>query len=69
MNKPMLQTVSKGQIRIHTHKCIGVGEITQLSVGRVITIMHKLHNHHFKHTIISKILMDLYLLMLPLLER
>ncbi|KAI5605507.1 hypothetical protein BDE02_01G357100 [Populus trichocarpa] len=30
--------------------------------------MHKLHNHHFKHTIIFKILMDLYLLMLPLLE-
>jgi hypothetical protein len=30
--------------------------------------MHKLHNHHFKHTIIFKILMVLYLLMLPLLE-
>jgi len=42
--------------------------ITQISVGRVVTIMHKLHNHHFKHTIIFKILMDLYLLMLPLLE-
>ena len=31
-------------------------------VGRVITIMHKLHNHRFKHTIISKIIMDMHLL-------
>jgi len=30
--------------------------------------MHKLHNHHFKHTIIFKILMDMHLLMFPLLE-
>jgi len=43
-------------------------EITQISVGRVLTIMHKLHSHHFKHTIISKILMDMHLLMLHLLE-
>jgi hypothetical protein len=51
-------TVSKGQLRIHTHKHITlVREITQISVGRVVTIMHKLHSHHFKHTIISKILM------------
>ena len=26
--------------------------------------MHKLHNHRFKHTKISKILMDMHLLML-----
>jgi len=45
-----------------------VGEIIQISVGRVITIMHKLHSHHFKHTIISKILMDIHLFMLHLLE-
>jgi len=45
-----------------------VGEITQISVGRVITIIHKLHSHHFKHTRISKILMDMHLLMLHLLE-
>jgi len=37
-------------------------------IGRVITIMHKLHSHHFKHTIIFKILMDMHLLMLHLLE-
>ena len=37
-------------------------------VGRVITIMHKLHSHRFKHTIISKILMDMHLLMVHLLE-
>jgi hypothetical protein len=42
-----------------------VGEITQISVGRV---MHKLHSHRFKHTIIFKILMDMHLLMLHLLE-
>jgi len=42
--------------------------ITQISVGRVVTIMHKLHSHHFKHTIIFKILMDMHLLMFPLLE-
>jgi len=30
--------------------------------------MHKLHSHHFKHTIISKILMDMHLLMFPLLK-
>jgi hypothetical protein len=30
--------------------------------------MHKLHSHHFKHTIIFKILMDMHLLMLHLLE-
>jgi len=30
--------------------------------------MHKLHSHHFKHTIISKIPMDMHLLMLHLLE-
>jgi hypothetical protein len=45
-----------------------VGEITQISVGRVIIIMHKLHSHRFKHTIISKILMDMHLLMLHLLK-
>jgi len=50
----------------HTYNL--VGEITQISIGRVITIMHKLHNHRFKHTIISKILMDMHLLMLLLLE-
>jgi len=27
--------------------------------------MHKLHSHRFKHTIISKILMDMHLFMLP----
>jgi hypothetical protein len=37
-------------------------------IRRVITIMHKLHSHHFKHTIIFKILMDMHLLMLHLLE-
>ena len=42
-----------------------VGEITQTSVGRV---MHKLHSHRFKYTIIFKILMDMHLLMLHLLE-
>jgi hypothetical protein len=45
-----------------------VGEITQISVGRAVTIMHKLHSHHFKHTIIFKILMDMHLLVFPLLE-
>jgi len=30
--------------------------------------MHKLHNHRFKHTIISKIFMDMHLLILHLLE-
>jgi len=45
-----------------------VGEITQILVGKVITIIHKLHSHRFKHTIISKILMDMHLLVLPLLE-
>jgi len=34
----------------------------------VVTIMHKLHSHRFKHPIISKILMDIHLLMLHLLE-
>jgi hypothetical protein len=34
----------------------------------VVAIMHKLHSHHFKHTIIFKILMDMHLFMLPLLE-
>ena len=42
--------------------------ITQISFGRVVTIMHKLHSHRFKYTIIFKFLMDWYLLMLPLLE-
>jgi hypothetical protein len=37
-----------------------VGDITQISVGRVVTIIHKLHSHHFKHTIIFKILMDMH---------
>jgi len=65
----MFQTVSKGPIITHSHKHTSlVGEITQISVGRVITTMHKLHSHRFKHTIISKILMDMHLLMLPLLE-
>ena len=60
---------SKGPTITHTRKhTILVGEITQISVGRVTTIMHKLHSHHFKHTIISKILMDMHLLMLHLLE-
>ena len=31
--------------------------------------MHKLHSHRFKHAIISKILMDMHLLMLHLLEK
>ena len=31
--------------------------------------MHKLHNHRFKHTTLSKILMDMHLLMLHLLEK
>jgi hypothetical protein len=44
------------------------GEITQILVERVVTIMHKLHSHHFKHTIISKIHMDMHLLMLHLLK-
>jgi hypothetical protein len=58
---------SKGPIITHTHKRITlVGEIIQISVGRV---MHKLHSHSFKHTIISKILMDMHLLMLQLLEK
>jgi hypothetical protein len=30
--------------------------------------MHKLHSHRFKHTTLSKILMDMHLLMLHLLE-
>jgi hypothetical protein len=30
--------------------------------------MYKLHNYHFKHTIIFKIFMDMHLLMFPLLE-
>jgi hypothetical protein len=30
--------------------------------------MHQLHNHHFKHTIIFKILKDMHLLIFPLLE-
>ena len=30
--------------------------------------MHKLHSHRFKHTLIFKILMDMHLLMLHLLE-
>jgi hypothetical protein len=69
MNKPMFLTVSKGPIITHTRKYTTlVGEITQISVGRVVTIMHKLHSHRFKHTIISKILIDMYLLMLHLLE-
>jgi len=66
MNKPMFQIVSKGPIITHTRKHTTlVGEITQILVGRV---MHKLHSHSFKHTIISKILMDMHLLMLHLLE-
>ena len=53
----------------HTRKhTILVREITQILVGRVITIMHKLHSHRFKHTIISKIFMDMHLLMLYLLK-
>jgi len=64
----MLETVFKGLIITHTHKHTTlVGEIIQILVGRVVTIMHKLHSHHFKHTIIFKILMDM-LLMFPLLE-
>jgi len=43
--------------------------ITQISVGRVVTIMHKLHSHHFKHIIIFKVLMGMHLLMFPLLEK
>jgi len=35
---------------------------------KVITIMYKLHSHRFKHIIISKIFIDMYLLMLPFLE-
>jgi hypothetical protein len=42
-----------------------VEEIIQISVVRVVTIMDKLHNHHFKPTIIFKILKDMHLLMLP----
>jgi hypothetical protein len=54
------------QIITHTCKCTTlVGEIIQISVGRVVTIMHKLHNHHFKPTIIFKILKDMHLFMLP----
>jgi hypothetical protein len=69
MNKPMLYTVSEGPIITHTHTHTTlVGEITQISIGRVITIMHKLHSHRFKHTIIFKILMDMHLLMLHLLK-
>jgi hypothetical protein len=69
MNKPMLKTVSKGPIITHTRKHTTlVGESIQILVGRVVTIMHKLHSHHFKHTIIFKILMDMHLLMFPLLE-
>jgi hypothetical protein len=70
MNKPMLSTESKGPTITHTRKHTTlVGEITQISIGRVIIIMHKLHNHRFKHTIIFKILMDMHLLMLHLLEK
>jgi len=43
--------------------------ITQISVGRVVTIMHKLQSHHFKHIIIFKVLMGMHLLMFPLLEK
>jgi len=53
----------------HTRKhTILVGEITQILIGRVIAITHKLHSHRFKHTIIFKLLMDMHLLMLHLLE-
>ena len=70
MTKPMLYTTSKGQVIIHTRKRTTlVGEIIQISVGRVITIMHKLHSHHFKHIIIFKMLMHMHLLMFPLLEK
>ena len=61
--------IFQGTIITHTRKHTTlVGEITQISIGRVITIMHKLHSHRFKHTIISKIPMDMHLLMLHLLE-
>jgi hypothetical protein len=54
---------------IHTHKrTTQVRENTQISIGRVVTIMHKLHNHHFKHIIIFKVLMGMHLLVFPLLE-
>ena len=34
---------------IHTHKHTTlVREITRISVGRVVTIMHKLHSHKFQ---------------------
>ena len=68
MNEPMFWTLFKSQIIIHTRKLtILVGEIIQISIGRVI-IMLKLHNHPFKHIIIFKILKDVHLLMFPLLE-
>jgi len=48
---------SKSQIITHTRKRTTlVGEIIQILVRRVVTIMHKLHNHYFKPTIIFKIL-------------
>jgi hypothetical protein len=43
--------------------------ITQISVGRVVTIMHKLHSQYFKHIIIFKVLMGMHLFMFPLLEK
>jgi hypothetical protein len=60
---------SKSQIITHTRKRTTlVGEIIHILVGRVVIIMHKLHNHHFKPTISFKILNDMHLLILPLLE-
>jgi hypothetical protein len=62
-------TVSKCQIITYTCKhTTMVGEIIQISVGKVVTIMHKLHSHHSKHTIIFKILIYMHLLIFPLLE-
>jgi hypothetical protein len=59
----------KGPIITHTRKHTTlVGKSTQISAGRVITITHKLYSHCFKHIIISKILMDMLLFMLHLLE-
>jgi hypothetical protein len=62
-----------GRSRVQTQREVGVDassphRVTKFSVGRVVTIMHKLQNHHFKRIIIFKILMDMHLLMLPLLK-
>jgi hypothetical protein len=62
-----------GRSRVQTQHGVGVDassphRVTKFSVGRVVTIMHKLQNHHFKRIIIFKILMDMHLLMLPLLK-